>query len=89
MNKRGWFGAALAVVVAVSAVSFSKVWAGQEEVARKQKPQPKNVILMVGDGMGRAQRDAIRLSSVGLHGKTAMDDMPYTGFVHTNSADPV
>ena len=54
MNKRGWFGAALAVVVAVSAVSFSKVWAGQEEVARKQKPQPKNVILMVGDGMGRA-----------------------------------
>jgi alkaline phosphatase len=88
MNKRGWLGAALAVVVTVSAVSFSQVWAGQEEVARKQKPQPKNVILMVGDGMGRAQRDAIRLSSVGLHGKTAMDDMPYTGFVHTNSADP-
>lgn len=89
MNKRGWIGGALAVLlVTVSAVSFSQAWAGQEDTVKKQKPQAKNVILMVGDGMGKAQRDAIRLSSVGLHGETAMDDMPYTGFVHTNSADP-
>nr|WP_246333904.1 alkaline phosphatase [Thermoactinomyces mirandus] len=65
-------------------VSFSQVRAGQA----KQAPRTKNVILMVGDGMGKAQRDAIRLSSVGLHGETAMDNMPYTGYVHTNSADP-
>lgn len=88
MNKRGWIGGALAVIITVSAVSFSNVWAGQEDTSIKQKPQAKNVILMVGDGMGKAQRDAIRLSTVGLRGETAMDDMPYTGFVHTNSADP-
>ncbi|MBA4603105.1 alkaline phosphatase [Thermoactinomyces mirandus] len=84
MNKRSWFGIVLAVVVAIAMVSFSQVRAGQA----KQAPRTKNVILMVGDGMGKAQRDAIRLSSVGLHGETAMDNMPYTGYVHTNSADP-
>lgn len=88
MKKRSWFGGALVVLVAVSAVSLSQVWAGSGEVAEKQKPQVKNVILMVGDGMGKAQRDAIRLSSVGLQGETAMDAMPYIGSVHTNSADP-
>ncbi|MGA8943801.1 MAG: alkaline phosphatase [Thermoactinomyces sp.] len=87
MNKRNWFAGALAVVVTISLISFSQVWAGQEE-AKKRGPKVKNVILMVGDGMGRAQRDAIRLSSVGLQGETAMDTMPYVGSVHTNSADP-
>ncbi|MCC9145278.1 MULTISPECIES: alkaline phosphatase [unclassified Arthrobacter] len=47
-----------------------------------------NVILMVGDGMGTAQRDAIRLASVGLTGELAMDSLPEVGRVHTNSADP-
>ncbi|MCQ1956770.1 alkaline phosphatase [Arthrobacter sp. zg-Y826] len=47
-----------------------------------------NVILMVGDGMGTAQRDAIRLASVGLSGELAMDSLPEVGRVHTNSADP-
>lgn len=48
----------------------------------------KNVILMVGDGMGTAQRDAIRLSLIGLSGELAMDSLPTAGRVHTNSADP-
>ncbi|KAD3632978.1 hypothetical protein GD627_08995 [Arthrobacter yangruifuii] len=47
-----------------------------------------NVILMVGDGMGTSQRDAIRLASVGLSGELAMDTLPQVGRVHTNSADP-
>ena len=46
-----------------------------------------NVILMVGDGMGASQRDAIRLASVGLSGELAMDTLPEVGRVHTNSAD--
>lgn len=52
-------------------------------------PLTKNVILFVGDGMGTAQRNAIRLATVGLEGKLAMDDMPYTGLVHTSSTVPV
>ncbi|MCC3279419.1 alkaline phosphatase [Arthrobacter sp. zg-Y40] len=46
-----------------------------------------NVILMVGDGMGASQRDAIRLASVGLTGELTMDTLPEVGRVHTNSAD--
>src|SRR5690349_18769500 len=45
----------------------------------------KNVILFIGDGMGLAHRDAIRLATVGLTGKLAMDDMPYAGLIHTSS----
>ena len=50
--------------------------------------QARNVILMVGDGMGTAQRNAIRLSHVGLTGELVMDSLPELGLVHTNSADP-
>ena len=48
----------------------------------------RNVILMVGDGMGTAQRDAIRLATVGLTGELAMDSLPHEGRAHTNSVDP-
>lgn len=51
-------------------------------------PGAKNVILMVGDGMGPGQREAIRLGLVGLTGELEMDAMPSVGRVHTNSADP-
>ncbi len=51
-------------------------------------PSAKNVILMVGDGMGPGQREAIRLGLVGLTGELEMDSMPAVGRVHTNSADP-
>ena len=88
MNRRGWLAGALAAVVAVSAVSFSQVGADQQQAEKKKRPQAKNVILMVGDGMGKAQRNAIRLSKVGLEGELAMEAMPYSGSVHTNSADP-
>ncbi|MGO4344036.1 alkaline phosphatase [Paenibacillus sp. MCAF9] len=49
----------------------------------------KNVILFIGDGMGMAQRDAIRLATVGLKGNLAMDSMPYVGLLHTSSTVPV
>ncbi|NUK30041.1 alkaline phosphatase [Parageobacillus sp. VR-IP] len=47
----------------------------------------KNVIVFVGDGMGAVHRDAIRLATKGVNGELEMDDMPYSGIVHTNSAD--
>ena len=50
-------------------------------------PSARNVILMVGDGMGPGQREAIRLGLVGLTGDLEMDSMPAAGRVHTNSAD--
>lgn len=60
----------------------------------EHSPQPsstqgkaKNVIVFVGDGMGAAHRDAIRLATKGVNGELEMDDMPYSGMVHTNSDD--
>ncbi|AIQ36708.1 alkaline phosphatase [Paenibacillus sp. FSL R5-0345] len=49
----------------------------------------RNVILFVGDGMGSAQRNAIRLATVGEKGNLAMDSMPYAGLIHTSSTVPV
>lgn len=63
--------------------------AGHRKDKTPQEPQAaKNIILMVGDGMGTAQRNAIRLSHVGLTGELVMDSLPELGLVHTNSADP-
>ncbi|MBO9599452.1 MAG: alkaline phosphatase [Cohnella sp.] len=49
----------------------------------------KNVILFVGDGMGGAARDAIRLAVAGEKGELAMDSMPYAGLFHSSSTTPV
>lgn len=54
---------------------------------QSKPPEVKNVILFVGDGMGTAHRNAIRLATKGLSGELEMDSMPYRGLVHTNSAD--
>ncbi|GGA30437.1 alkaline phosphatase [Paenibacillus physcomitrellae] len=59
------------------------------ENVQADTPKTKNVILFVGDGMGTAQRNAIRLATVGETGKLAMDDMPYSGLIHTSSTVPV
>ncbi|NEY18459.1 alkaline phosphatase [Bacillus ginsengihumi] len=58
-----------------------------ERPSSKQKA--KNVILFVGDGMGAAHRNAIRLATVGLGKELAMNSMPYAGLVHTSSTSAV
>ena len=45
-----------------------------------------NIILFIGDGMGRIHRQAARLSAGGESGKLAMDGMAVTGWAHTRSA---
>lgn len=51
--------------------------------------EAQNVILIVGDGMGAAQRDAIQLAEAGAQGTLAMDALPVQGRVGTNSAGRV
>jgi alkaline phosphatase len=53
-----------------------------------EEAEAKNVILVVGDGMGAAQREAIELASAGAHGTLVMDSLPHAGLVGTNSANP-
>lgn len=49
--------------------------------------QPRAIILLIGDGMGEAQRTAARWQAVGQSGQLAMDTMPVSGWSHTGSAD--
>lgn len=51
-------------------------------------PSARNVVLLVGDGLSIAARDAIRLATVGQDGELAMDSLRYAGWTHTDSADP-
>lgn len=48
---------------------------------------PKNVILLIGDGMGFAQTTLARLSLGRSDSVLAMDTMPYAGFVKTHPAE--
>lgn len=59
-----------------------------------KKPQAKNVIIMIGDGMSVAHRTAARILSKGIergryNGKLAMDVMPHTSMLGTSGVDSV
>lgn len=49
--------------------------------------KPGNIILFIGDGMGRVHRQAAQWRCAGRSGKLAMDSMAYHGWVRTGSAD--
>lgn len=48
----------------------------------------RNVILVNGDGMGAAQREAARLALAGVDGQLAMDRLPVHGWQTTEPDDP-
>jgi alkaline phosphatase len=61
-------------------------WSG----GASRMPRARNIILLLGDGMGAAHRTAARIVSRGLingkaAGRLAMDTMPVTGMVMTSS----
>src|SRR5688572_6123375 len=47
----------------------------------------RNVILLIGDGMGQAHRFAAQLLAAGRNGRLAMDRLPHVGRMETMSAD--
>ncbi|NOX96681.1 MAG: alkaline phosphatase [Nitrospirae bacterium] len=60
----------------------------------QRKPYPllppskvKNVILLIGDGLGISERAAARIRALGAKGKLYMDRMPVTGLITTYSAN--
>lgn len=53
------------------------------EPAPPQSASPRNIILMIGDGMGISQITLARL----LHGPLALDRFPVTGLCTTHSSD--
>jgi alkaline phosphatase len=53
----------------------------------EDRPIARNVILLIGDGMGQAHRYAAQLLAAGRYGRLAMDRLPYVGQMGTTSAD--
>jgi len=51
-------------------------------------PRARNVIIFIGDGMGSDQRNAARLSGVGLKGNLVMDSLRWAGLSKTHPLDP-
>jgi alkaline phosphatase len=66
-----------------------------EIVALEREGRPaKNIIIMLGDGMGATHRTAARIIGRGYaqgksQGRLAMDTFPYTGMVMTSSLDAI
>lgn len=82
--KTALLGTAAAALVVTG---YTGIHSSNQADAATQKA--KNVVLFVGDGMGTAQRDAIRLATVGESGQLAMDSMPYVGLIHTSSTTAI
>jgi alkaline phosphatase len=51
------------------------------------RAHPRDIILLIGDGMGEAHRVAARWSAVGQNGALAMDPLPFGGWERTASLD--
>jgi alkaline phosphatase len=56
-----------------------------ETLPRIPGGQPRNVILMIGDGMGLVQVNAARIKAVGAEGLLYMERMPVVGLIRTHS----
>ena len=76
------------VVTSVDSNGDDAAGTSQQAASGGWKNRARNVIFIQGDGMGIAHRELIRLATKGQNGDLAMNRMEYTGFVHTDSADP-
>jgi len=71
----------LILLLAFSPVIFA---GGPTKKQKNTSKPPKNIILMIGDGMGTAQ---VYAALTAKKGQLNMARCPYSGFVKTNSAD--
>lgn len=89
MHRRGlaWGAAALLVAgVAVPAAAYASD-SGQSVAHTPKSKQAKNVILLIGDGMGDSEITLARDYTVGAAGRLNMDKFPSTGAYTTYAVD--
>ncbi|MEM5598775.1 alkaline phosphatase [Niallia circulans] len=55
--------------------------------SKEQQRKPKNVIFLIGDGMGIGQMEIARLFEHGVNGRLFLETLPYTAIVHTSSSN--
>ena len=80
--------AALAAALTAGAVTVVSLSTGAKAQTAAPGTPARNVILLQGDGMGTAQRELIRLMTVGKSGELAMNKLEHTGLVRTDPDDP-
>lgn len=56
-------------------------------LGNKNETAPKNVIFLIGDGLGVGQIEIARRLEYGREGKLYLESMPFISLVHTHSAD--
>lgn len=79
---------ALSFVLVMSAVAYASAADHSDELQRQiNNGKAKNVILMIGDGMGDSEITIARNYEVGAGGHLEMDSLPFTGEVTTYSVN--
>jgi alkaline phosphatase len=63
--------------------------AGSSRVSEAASPAPSSVIVLIGDGMGPAQRAATQLARYGLDVVQPMDALPVSGTMFTQSTSAI
>jgi len=74
----------IAIIFILVVLGLTVVFAGNPKIKKQKTKPPKNIILMIGDGMGTAQLYAGYTAKKGMMNITAM---PVSGFVTTFSAN--
>ncbi|GAB2540254.1 alkaline phosphatase [Nocardia heshunensis] len=83
-GKRAWLSAIAAVTAAVAGASLV-AGCGSD---KKADNEVRNVIYLLGDGMGRTHVTAARHRFLGANGRLAMEQLPYVGAVATYAVEP-
>ena len=78
-------------LTALAIILLSSCGSDEDNVSKNDEGEQsaRSVILLIGDGMGNAQRTAGRLYSAGRGGQLAMDALPVAGSARTWSTDSV
>lgn len=77
-----------AVPAVVAVVALSAAGAATADHGPKGPAKARSVILINGDGMASAHREAARLHLKGLDGQLEMDSLPVAGLETTSPHDP-
>ncbi|MEU8582142.1 alkaline phosphatase [Streptomyces abikoensis] len=87
-RRLAWGAAALLVAgIAVPAAASAAEHHGPSDVSSHTPKNAKNVILLIGDGMGDSEITLARDYTVGAAGRLNMDKFPMTGAYTTYSVD--
>jgi alkaline phosphatase len=86
LRERGRLFIVLALTAAIGIALLLGRGATQTEAA---PGTPKSVVILIGDGMGPAQRTATQLAAYGYDKTQPMDALDYAGSIRTHSNAPI